>query len=87
MSTMGLWISGERPGSKKQVKAAIIEAVAMDRLDEIVLEDTSIFSRTGNRTLDQMSIGEVVTFVGPAPHTSRKFYGTITRTDKGFTVR
>lgn len=86
MSILGLWISGERPSSKKAVKAAIVEAVAMDRLREVVLEETSLFSRTGNRTLDQMAVGETVTFVGPSP-TVRKFYGNITRTEKGFTVK
>lgn len=87
MSILGLWISGERPSSKKEVKSAITEAFAMGREQEVVLEETSLFSRTGNRTLDEMAVGETITFVGPDPQRNRKFYGNITRTAQGYTVK
>lgn len=70
----GVYINYERPKSKKAVK----EAAAADPTS-VQIEATSMFDNEYNGTLADMPDGSVH-FVGPDPYTSRKFYGTITKT-------
>jgi len=72
----GLYVNGRRPASKKEVKAAIANNPA-----SVAIESTSYFAGTAMLAAHcgELAIGRKVTFVGPDPYTSRKFYGTITR--------
>ena len=73
----GIYINGDRPKSKKQVK----ETLATEPGD-VSIEATSWFGNEfGGNVLD-MKIGSSILFVGPCPHTSRKFYGEIIRKDE-----
>lgn len=76
----GLFVNGERPKSKKAVKEAI-----KANPESVSVEATSIFGEFGGALTD-MPIDGSVTFVGPDPYKSRRFYGTVKRTDKGFKV-
>lgn len=83
---VGLFISlpngvVRRPKSKKEVR----EAIARDPYG-IIVENTSIYGGAVQQP-GQMENGDVVTFVGPDPYTSRVFYGNIVKTAKGFTVK
>jgi len=77
----GLYINGKRPTSKKAVKAA----VAADP-SSVSIDVTSMFGHQPYQTAAGMAIGDKEYFVGPDPYTSRKFYGTIERTEKGWKV-
>ena len=79
--TDGIYVNEHRPASKKAIK----EAVAADPAS-VEIESTSIFGGYSG-PVTELPLGESVTFVGPDPYTSRKFYGTITRTAKGVTVK
>ncbi len=77
----GLYINGKRPVSKKAVKAAVAQDPA-----SVAIQYTSLFQgyapTTGAlppATVDALTVGQRITFVGPDPYTARKFYGTITR--------
>jgi hypothetical protein len=61
-----------RPKSKKQIRETVAMAPGLVRL-----EATSIFGNEYDGSLSDAPIGEYV-FVGPDPHTSRVFFGTIT---------
>ena len=67
-SETGRWV---RPTSKKAVK----EAIAADPAS-VTVESTSLFGGVGG-AVDTLPAGTTITFVGPDPYTSRKFYGTI----------
>lgn len=43
-------------------------------------------AREFDGSFDQAPVGTKVVFVGPDPHTDRRFYGTITVSDKGIKV-
>ena len=77
----GIYVKGKRPTSKK----AIREAVSADP-DSVVVESTSMFGGFGGH-LTAAPIGTEVNFVGPDPYRDRRFYGTITVTAKGITVK
>lgn len=77
----GIFVGGKRPKSKKEVK----EAIAADP-SKVRVEATSLFGNEYDGPVSGIVAGASITFVGPDPHTSRKFYGTIKKTDKGFTV-
>ncbi len=79
--TVGLFINGRRPVSKAQVKQAVRDG------QEVVLENTSWFGDGQNRLVTELAVGESVSFVGPNPYQSRKFYGTISRTQRGLRVQ
>ena len=68
-----------RPSSKKQVR----ETLAARGPEAIYVEATSVFGNEYDGRLD-LNGGARVTFVGPDPHTSRRFYGTLTNTAKGW---
>ena len=77
----GIFLAGyKRPKSKKEVK----EAVAAGKT--VVIEATSIFGNEYGGDIVDMPEG-TITFVGPDPHTNRKFYGNITRKGDVITVK
>lgn len=80
--TAGIFIEGRRPKSKK----AIREAIANGHILRTVVENTSMFGGFSGSIAD-LAVGQSITFVGPCPYTARNFYGTITRTQKGYTVK
>lgn len=71
----GIFVKGARPASKKAVK----EAIAADP-SRVRLEATSWFGDEFDGPVSDAPDGRY-SFVGPDPHTSRKFYGTITVAD------
>lgn len=73
----GIFVGNSRPVSKKAVK----EAVRNDP-SKVRIEATSMFGNEYDGNVENMPIGSV-TFVGPDPYTSRKFYGTITKNAMG----
>ena len=72
--TQGIWINGERPKSKKAIREAVETNPAM-----VDVEATSWHGNEYGGPLDKAPEGTMITFVGPDPYTSRKFYGTITK--------
>lgn len=77
----GIFVRYERPKSKKAVK----EAVAADP-HNVVIEATSLFGNEYGGPVSEMPDHTRITFVGPDPYTSRKFYGTISREGDKFKV-
>lgn len=75
----GLYVHGARPKSKK----AIREELAANGTANIRVEATSFFGNEYEGRLDDAPIGTKVEFVGPNPHTDRRFYGRLIVTDKG----
>lgn len=80
--SVGIFIDGRRPKSKKEVR----EVVATGELGRIELENTSAFDNKFDCSLatyvDRAKAGEGgiklrVDFVGPDPYTKRNFYGNI----------
>lgn len=83
--SVGIFIDGRRPKSKKEVR----EAVAAGDLSKIELENTSLFAATSAYDCSLATYVERfvaggpgqardrIDFVGPDPYTSRKFYGNI----------
>jgi len=69
----GIYVNSRRPKSKKEVK----EVIATEP-HNVFLEATSIFGNEYDGCITLAPDGSY-TFVGPDPHTSRKFYGTITK--------
>ncbi len=66
----GVFIAGRRPKSKKDIKVALETAP-----HTVSIESTSLF---GGGFSGKVSEGmPEITFAGPCPHTSRKFYGQI----------
>lgn len=78
----GIYVGYNRPASKKAIK----EAVA-DNPSKVRVEATSMFGNEYDGTVEDMPDNTSVTFVGPDPHTSRKFYGTITKRNNKITVK
>lgn len=77
----GIWLKGyRRPKSKKEVKEAIASG------EGVVLEATSIFGNEYEGRVSEAPDGSY-TFVGPDPATSRKFYGTITKSGDTIKVK
>jgi len=73
----GLFIAGSRPRSKKQVKELVAGINAGDEDPfALVFEATSVFGNEYDGSLANAP-KRSYTFVGPDPHTSRKFYLTI----------
>ena len=72
--SVGIFINGQRPASKKAVKEAIAANPA-----SVHLENTSGFSNNFDIDLDEkIAQGDFRTaFVGPDPYNKRNFYGTI----------
>ncbi len=70
----GIFINGERPRSKKAIREALEINPAFVRA-----EATSLHGSEYDGPLDQAPEGTMITFVGPDPYNSRKFYGTITK--------
>lgn len=83
----GLWVReaggvNRRPKSKKEVRAAVAQGA-----ENVTIEFTSFFAVPRQSTAADLRVGERIDFVGPDPHTNRKFYGTIRRTSKGWSVK
>lgn len=76
----GVYVNYNRPKSKKEVK----EQVALDP-SKVRLEATSMFGNEYDGPVSEMPDGQA-TFVGPDPHTNRKFYGTIKKQGDKITV-
>lgn len=76
--SQGIFIKGKRPQSKKAIK----EAVQNDPTT-VRAEATSMFGNEFGGTITELPQGTTVTFCGPDPYTSRKFYGTISRSSSG----
>ena len=70
----GIFVDNQRPKSKKQIKEAVAE-----NPERVRVEATSIFGNEFDGSLAHWPGGKTITFVGPDPYTSRKFYGTIER--------
>jgi len=66
----GVFIKGRRPTSKKAIK----EALATDP-KSVSIESTSMFGNGYSGPVSETM--PEITFAGPDPHTSRKFYGQI----------
>jgi len=77
----GIFIGSRRPKSKKEVRE-----VANAAPGRLVVEATSMFGNEFDGRATDMTVGQRITFVGPDPHTSRRFYGTLERTSDGFKV-
>lgn len=85
-----VYINGRLPKSKKEVKEAAkrlddTNALLSGGLPNIDLENTSMFGGYSG-SLNNAPDGSY-TFVGPNPYTDRRFYGTITVSNNGLTVR
>jgi hypothetical protein len=77
----GIYMKGHRrPKSKKEVKEAIAAG------EGIVLEATSVFGNEYGGQVKDAPDGQY-NFVGPDPHTNRRFYGTITKNGDKITVK
>ena len=76
--TQGIYVNGSRPKSKKEVKQADPGTVT--------LEATSMFGNEYSGSIVDAPDG-TYTFVGPDPHTSRKFYGNIIKSGNKITVK
>ncbi len=77
----GIYVNGRRPKSKKEIKERIAVAPG-----SVGIEATSLFGNEYDGPLDGAPDGRY-TFVGPCPYTSRKFYGTITKSDLTYKVQ
>jgi hypothetical protein len=74
----GVFIKGRRPASKKAIKEALATAP-----ETVSIECTSMFGNGFSGTVSEAM--PEITFAGPCPHTSRKFYGQIGyKVGKGF---
>lgn len=76
--SVGIFIDGRRPKSKKEVRELV--ATGPDAFRRIELENTSAFSNKYDCSLaDYVERGSTdrIDFVGPDPYTKRNFYGNI----------
>jgi hypothetical protein len=78
----GLYIDTRRPKSKKEVR----EMLANDP-KRVSLEATSWFGNEYQGDVRGMPEGVEILFVGPNPHSDRRFYGGITRKGETFRIR
>jgi len=79
----GIWFDGpRRPKSKKAVKEALAAG------ERVYLEATSMFGNepSGLVTGENVPDGQFY-FVGPDPHTDRRFYGVLTKHNGTVTVK
>ena len=76
----GIFVQGHRPKSKKAIREAAAAGVA------ITIEATSLFGDEYGGPLDDAPLGVDIFFVGPNPHTDRRFYGRIVVGPKGIKV-
>lgn len=77
----GVFIDSRRPKSLKEVKETVKTAP-----ERVSLEATSLHGGDYQGFIKEMPEGRKISFVGPDPHTNRKFYGSITRTGDKFKV-
>lgn len=77
----GIFLNMDRPRSKKAIKEAVSSGHPA-----VNLEATSMFGNEYDGPLRTAPDG-TYTFVGPDPYTSRKFYGTITKSNGKVTVK
>lgn len=75
----GIFINMSRPKSKKAVKEAVANGMA------VYLQATSVFGNEYDGPVDMAPHGEYY-FVGPDPERLRNFYGKITVNDRGIKV-
>ncbi len=66
----GIYINGRRPKSKKEIKEALAT-----KPESVSIESTSMFGNGYSGTVSPTM--PEITFAGPCPHTSRKFYGQV----------
>lgn len=76
----GIFISGERPKSKKAVREAAAANPASVRI-----EATSFFGNEFDGRLSDAPDGSYM-IVGPDPHTRRNFYGKIVKSGQNVKV-
>jgi len=76
----GIYINGRRPKSKTEVRKAVAEGL------NVRVEATSIFGNEYDGPVEGLPEGSTVTFTGPDPYTSRRFYGTIKKRGDKVTV-
>lgn len=78
----GIFVNGLRVKSKRAIKEAIVNGTP-----HVDLEATSFFGNEYEGDVRNMPEGETIYFVGPNPHSDRRFYGTITRKGDKITVK
>jgi hypothetical protein len=77
----GIYLTGyKRPKSKKEIKDTIAAG------GKVIIEATSVFGNEYDGLLEDAPDGSY-NFVGPDPSTSRKFYGTITKSNGTIKVK
>ena len=76
----GIFIDGNRPKSKKAVREAVANG------EHVTLEATSWFGDEYGGSLEAAPDG-VYNFVGPNPHSDRRFYGNIVVKGEKITVK
>lgn len=80
----GIWLADAnkthfvRPASKKQVREMVTGAP-----DHVIVEATSMFGDEPEGPADELANGTTVSFVGPDPYESRRFYGQLIKTSDG----
>jgi len=73
----GAFINGSRPKTKKALREAV-EAIANGGDDyAVVMEATSLFGNEYDGSLANAPRSTKFAVVGPDPHTSRKWYATV----------
>lgn len=77
----GIYITGRRPKSKKELREAIAGG------STVYIEGTDWFGRDYSGDVENMPEGQTIYFVGPDPFTARKFYGQLVRKGDKITVR
>jgi hypothetical protein len=77
----GIFLNYRRPKSKKEIKEAVLSNPR-----SVSAEATSMFGGDFDGPIINLADGQSITFVGPDPFTSRKFYGSITRKGDVFKV-
>ena len=80
--TQGIFIEGRRPKSKKEVREFVSQSYEVgtphpNQREVLRIEATSVFGNEFDGPLSELPTNETITFVGPDPYTSRKFYGNI----------
>ena len=76
----GVFVNGSRPKSKKAVREAVQAG------EYVTLEATSVFGNEYGGSVTNAPDG-VYYFVGPDPHTSRKFYGQVIKKGDKVTIK
>lgn len=74
-------IDRRRPRTKKEIREILADT---DGPGRVWVEWTSLFHRgPSTERVADLPVGTAVSFVGPNPHTDRRFYGTLTVVHRG----